>query len=78
MSDIVSQTVEEICHCFLVFFVGSEAISEASGHLTRRGLCLGQVPTLGEDLLSVGVVRLIHHVDIIGMGWGDLGSPLCN
>ena len=56
MSDIVSVTIEEICHRFLIFFEGREAITKASGDLTRAGFCLGKVATLGQDLDFVGVV----------------------
>ena len=66
---LVSVTVEKICHCFLILFKGSEAISEAGRHLARAGLCLGKVATLSEDLLFVGVV--CFHETIIGTGSGD-------
>ena len=73
-SHIVSVTVEKICDCFLILFVGSEAISEAGRHLARARLCLGKVATLSEDLLLVNVV-CVCHVDIIGTG-SDGSRPL--
>ena len=74
---IVSVTVEKICDCFLILFVGSEAISEAGRHLARARLCLGKVATLSEDLLLVNVV-CVCHVDIIGTGSDALGVRLCH
>ena len=73
VSHIVSVTVEKICHCFLILFKGSEAISEAGRHLTRARLCLGKVATLSEDLLLVNVVCFVHET-IIGTGSDALGS----
>ena len=69
-----SETVKEVCHRLLILLKGSEAVSEPSGHLTGARLCLRQVATLSEDLLGVGVVRLIDHATIISTGSDALGS----
>ena len=56
----LSHSVQEVCHRFLVVFIGSEAISEPSGNLA---VALGsgwQVATFGEDLLSVRVLCFVH------------------
>ena len=60
----LSHAVQEICHCLLILLIGREAISEASGHLTRAGLCLGQVTTLGDQLLFVDVECFLHAVSM--------------
>jgi len=70
MSDIVSVTIEEICHRFLILFEGSEAVSEASGHLTGLRLTLGQVTTLGQDVGFVGVVSHAPSMGHHGAQWG--------
>jgi len=76
-SHIVSVTVEKICDCFLIFFVGSEAISEAGRHLARAGLCLGEVSPLSEDLLLVNVVCFVH-APIISTGFGGSRPLVCH
>ena len=44
---------------------------DSTGELTTLGGRGGQITTLGEDLLSVGVGGLIDHAVIIGTGQGD-------
>jgi len=52
----VSVTVQEICDCFVILFLGLEGTkSDSTGVLTLGGGSVGQVTTLGEDLLSVRV-----------------------
>jgi len=52
----VSVTVEEICECFLILFFGLESTGpDSTGVLTLGSGSVGQVTTLSEDLLSVGV-----------------------
>ena len=64
----LSHPVQEVCHCLLILLKGGETIRKPCGDLTGAGLNLRQITTLGEDLLGVGVVRLIHHAVIIGAG----------
>ena len=61
----------------MILFEGSEAVSEASGHLARAGLCLGQVATLGDDLLLVNVVCFVHET-IISMGFDGSRPLVCH
>ena len=62
----LSHPVEEVCHRFLILLKGSEAVSEASGHLTGARLCFGQIATLGQDLDFVRVGSGFVHVANIG------------
>ena len=57
----LSHAIQEVCHRLLVLIVGSEAVSEASGHLAVELLGGGQVAALGEDLLLVGVAGEALH-----------------
>ena len=69
----VSVTVEEICECFLILFFGLEGTkSDSTGVLTLGSGSVGQVTTLGEDLLSVGVSGFVHETMIAPHGalWG--------
>ena len=70
----VSVTVEKICECFVILFFGLEGTeSDSTGELTLASGSVGEVTTLGEDLLRVGVVRFVH-ADIIGTGEDGSGS----
>jgi len=74
MSDIVSVTVQEICECFVILFLSLEAATvDSTGELPLRCGGRGQVASLSEDLLSVGVGGFVH-VTSIGTGTRDLGG----
>ena len=66
----LSHPVQEVCHRFLVLFIGCEPIREASGNLTGCRLDRREIPTLGQDVGLVGVGSGFVHADIIDTG-GD-------
>ena len=71
----LSHTIQEVCQRFLISVLSlKDATVDSTGELPLTGGCVGQVTTLGEDLLSVGVRGLIHHADIIGTGEDGSGS----
>jgi len=78
MLDIVSVTVEEICHRFLILLIGCETIREPCGDLTVTLGCGREVTTLGQDLDFVGVGSGFVHVGSMGhfgvkiKGWWTL------
>ena len=67
----LSHPVQEVCHRFLVLFVGCEPIRKASGNLTGCRLDRREIPTLGQDVDLVGVRSGFVHVASIGL----VGSP---
>ena len=72
----VSVTVEEICECFVILFLSLESPQpDGAGELTLASGSVGQVTTLGEDLLSVGVGSgLIHHAGMMARIRGQWGK----
>ena len=54
----LSHPVEHLRNRLLIFFVGSEAITEPSGNLTDGSI--DRIATLGDDLLTVGVLCFVH------------------
>ena len=59
---LVSVTVHEVSECFLILFLSLEGTgTDSTGVLMLRSGSVGQVTTLGEDLLSVGVSGFVHE-----------------
>jgi len=75
----LSHPVQEVCHRFLVLFIGCEPIREASGNLTGCRLDRREIPTLGQDVGLVGVGSGFVHTDILVTGvdgsWVQVDSP---
>ena len=70
----LSHAIQEVCHRLLIIVLSlKDATVDSTGELPLASGCVGQVTTLGEDLLSVGVVRFVH-ADIIGTGEDGSGS----
>ena len=70
----LSHAIQEVCHRLLIIVLSlKDATMDSTGELPLTCGCVGQVTTLGEDLLSVGVVRFVH-ADIIGTGEDGSGS----
>jgi hypothetical protein len=72
----VSVTIEEICDCFVILFLGLEGTkSDSTGVLTLGSGSVGQVTTLCQDLLSVGVGSGFVHESMMAHPDGPRGSP---
>ena len=57
----LSHAIQEVCHRLLIIVLSlKDATMDSTGELTLASGCVGEVTTLGEGLLSVGVVRFVH------------------
>ena len=70
----LSHAVEHFGNRLLILFIGGEAVPITSGNLTDGSV--DRITTLGDDLLTVGVLCFVHE-PIIGTGSAALGSTLC-
>ena len=70
---LVSVTIQEVSECLLVLCLSLESPqSDGAGVLMLRSGSVGQVTTLGEDLLSVRVSGFVHETMMAPPGalWG--------
>ena len=72
---LVSVTVHEVCERFLILCLSLKSTgTDSAGELTLASGSVGQVATLGEDLLSVGVSGFVHESMMAHPG-GSRSSP---
>ena len=58
----LSHAIQEVCHRLLIIVLSlKDATMDSTGELTLASGSVGQVTTLGEDLLSVGVSGFVHE-----------------
>ena len=71
---LVSVTIQEVCECFLILCLSLKGTgTDSAGELTLGSGSVGQVTTLGEDLLSVRVGSGFVHTSMMahpGGVWG--------
>ena len=59
---LVSVTIHEVSECFLILCLSLKGTgTDSARELTLASGSVGQVTTLGEDLLSVGVSGFVHE-----------------
>ena len=59
----LSHAIQEVCHRLLIVCLGLKGtVPDSTGVLCLRGRRGGQITTLGEDLLLVGVGVVASHV----------------